>query len=122
MDERRRRGLEKFTEVAGLPAMEPPDAFVAATIDHVFGEVWQDDALSVRDRRLMTLAILGALGSADEARVHLKAALESGDVTPSEMMAVVMQVATYAGFPRGSAFYRAFRQVAGELGLEVPAD
>ena len=104
-----------------MPPMEPFDAFTRATVDQVFGELWTRDAVSVRDRRLMTLSIIAALGSEHEAGVHIKAALESGDVSPTEMMELVLHVASYAGFPRASAFYRQFRRLAGELGLEVPA-
>jgi 4-carboxymuconolactone decarboxylase len=119
-DERRRLGKAKMAEISRLPAFDPPDAYTAATTDQVFGELWQRPGLPDRDRRLITIAILATNGLEMELGVHIKAALGSGDVTPAELMEVVLQVAHYAGFPLGSVTYRAFRTVCNELGLEVP--
>ena len=63
---------------------------------------------------------LAARGLEMELGVHVKAALDSGDVTAAEMMEVVLQVAHYAGFPLGSVIYRKYLTVCSELGLEVP--
>ena len=119
-DERRELGKARMAEVSGLPAFDPPDAFTAATCDVVFGELWQRPGLPDRDRRMITISILATRGLETELGIHLKAALGSGDVSPAEMMELILQVAHYAGFPLGSVVYRAFRGVCGELGLEVP--
>ncbi len=120
-DTRRALGKAKMAEISGLPAFDPPDAFTAATCDEVFGELWQRPGLPDRDRRLITIAILATRGLETELGIHLKAALESGDLSPAELMELVLQVAHYAGFPLGSVVYRAYRAACGELGLEVPS-
>ena len=38
------RGKQKMTEIAQVPPFDPPDAFTAATIDRIFGELWQRPA------------------------------------------------------------------------------
>ncbi len=120
-DTRRELGKERMAEVSGIPAFDPPDAFTAATCDQVFGELWQRPGLPDRDRRMITIAILATRGLETELGIHLRAALETGDVSPAELMELVLQVAHYAGFPMGSVVYRAYRAACGELGLEVPA-
>ena len=62
-DDKRERGARNMEDVCGMPA--PPAGFgrfVDLTVEHLFGEVWGNDALSVRDRRLVVLGILAALG------------------------------------------------------------
>jgi 4-carboxymuconolactone decarboxylase len=119
-ESRRERGKQKITEIAQVPAFDPPDAFTAATIDRIFGELWQRPGLGDRDRRLLTLAIVGARGLDFEARVHIAGALKTGDLSPAEMMEVVLHVAHYAGWPHAAFLFRQFRDVCTELGLTVP--
>jgi 4-carboxymuconolactone decarboxylase len=129
---RRERGKRRMEQVAKVPAFDPPDAFTAMTVDHVFGEVWGRPGLPDRDRRLLSIAVLAARGMETETRVHVGAALESSDLTTaemmevilhvahSEMMEVILHVAHYAGWPHAAMLYRTFRERCAELGLEVP--
>jgi 4-carboxymuconolactone decarboxylase len=118
---RRALGLEKLKEIARVPAFEPPDAFTAATIDSVFGELWSRPGLPTRDRRIITLAIVGTRGMEFEIETHVRAALASRDLSPGELVELILQLAYYAGWPCASVMYRRFRAVCDELGLEVPA-
>jgi len=120
-DDRRARGLETLQEVARVPAFEPPDAFTAATVDAVFGELWTRPGLSTRERRLITLAVVGSRGVEFEIETHLRGALDAGDLDSGELLELILQLAYYAGWPCASVVYRRFRAVCGELGLEVPA-
>ena len=63
MDELRRKGLEKMNEVYGweMPNVEG-DEFFALTADHLFGTIWTRPGLSMRDKRIMTLTVVTALG------------------------------------------------------------
>ena len=119
-DERRRRGKSKMAEIAQIPEMEPSDAFVAASVDQVFGWLWQRPGLADRDRRLITLGILGARGLERELETHVGGALRSGDLSPAELMEVVLQVAHYAGWPNAAEMYAVLLRVCEKLGLEVP--
>ena len=58
--------MAKMQEVYGF-TVDPDDVaghFVAFTVDHLFGDVWSRPGLRVRDRRLMTIGVLAALGKA----------------------------------------------------------
>jgi len=76
--------------------------FSDMTIEHLFGEVWSNEKLSIRDRRLVVLGILGALGDGDNLGIHMSQALQRGDLTAEEIDEVVIQITHYAGWPRGT--------------------
>jgi len=118
--ERRRLGKQKLEQIAQIPAFEPADQFMAETLDHVFGELWQRPGLPDRDRRLLSIAVVGALGREFETKTHIRGALASGDVSPAEMAEIVLHVTHYAGWPVGSLMNRCLRESCAELDLEVP--
>ncbi|MBY0277467.1 carboxymuconolactone decarboxylase family protein [Candidatus Binatia bacterium] len=102
-DDKRERGARKMEDVCGMPA--PPAGFgrfVDLTVEHLFGEVWGNEALSVRDRRLVVLGILGALGDDSNLAAHMGQALKRGDVTAEQLDEIVVTVAHYAGWPRST--------------------
>lgn len=66
--------------------------------DPLFSKVWEDGALSKRDRSLVTVSALIALGAADELPAHLRRAIENG-VTKVELSGLITHLAFYAGFP-----------------------
>jgi len=117
---RRARGLEKLEEVARVKAFEPQDAFMAASIDTIFGELWQRPGLATRERRMLSLAVVGTRGLEFEIDAHLRGALDSGDLSPNDVLELILHVAHYAGWPCGSVMYRRFRAICAELGLEAP--
>lgn len=119
-ESRRERGKQKLEAIAQVPAFDPPDAFTAATVDQVFGDLWQRGGLSDRERRLLSIAVVGARGLDFEAKTHMGGALKSGDISPAEMMEVILHVAYYAGWPHAAVLYRSFRALCAELHLDVP--
>lgn len=66
--------------------------------DVLFGDVWENPALSKRDRSLATVAILAALYRTEELKGHLARALDNG-VTEDELKALITHVAFYGGWP-----------------------
>ncbi|MDQ0248801.1 4-carboxymuconolactone decarboxylase [Sphingomonas kyeonggiensis] len=66
--------------------------------DPLFSKVWEDSALSKRDRSLVTIAALVAVRGLEEMPAHLNQALANG-VTRQELSAVITHMAFYAGFP-----------------------
>jgi 4-carboxymuconolactone decarboxylase len=81
------------------PARLAPD-FFALVRQFCFGMFWSRPNLSLRDRSLITVAMLAAMGKQDELRGHLAGALRMG-VTKDELVEVLMQVGVYAGVPAG---------------------
>ena len=108
--DRRRRGLDKFNEVycGDLPA--PPAGaldFFDIMVDQLFGEVWTRPELSQRDRRLLTMGVIAALGEGETFGVQVRSAIKNGELTPVQCRELLVHLAPYAGYPR----------VAGLLGV-----
>jgi 4-carboxymuconolactone decarboxylase len=74
-----------------------PD-FYAWVAETAFGKIWSREALPIRDRSLITVAMLAALGKSAELRGHLAGARNLG-ISQEELVEVLMQVAVYAGVP-----------------------
>lgn len=83
------------------------------TDEVLFGDVWARPGLSPRDRSLITVAALTALGRADQLRSHLGLALNNG-VTQEELAEVATHLAFYAGWPAGMSAATTLKQVLDE--------
>jgi 4-carboxymuconolactone decarboxylase len=68
------------------------------TDDVLFADVWQRPDLSPRDRSLITVAALVALGRDAQLTSHLRRALDNG-LTPDELAEAITHLAFYAGWP-----------------------
>jgi 4-carboxymuconolactone decarboxylase len=112
MDEVRRKGLAKMNEVYGweMPNVEG-DEFFALTADHLFGAIWTRPGLSMRDKRLMTLTVVTALGNSDLAEIQANAALANGEITEHELKEMAIFLTHYLGFPLGSKLDGAITKV-----------
>ncbi|MBS45650.1 MAG: hypothetical protein CMH83_21250 [Nocardioides sp.] len=107
-DRRRRAQGRKADGLHGaLTRLDPTLARWAD--DHIFGDVWSEDALRFEDRVLVAIAMLAATGRRNQLRNYLHGALQDGR-TPEELREVVRMTTVYAGFP-----------AAIEAGLELDA-
>ncbi len=104
MDEIRRNGLEKMNEVYGweMPDVEG-DPYFDLTVDHLFGAIWTRPGLSMRDKRIMTLTAVTAVGKRDLAEIQINAALLNGELSETELKEMAVFLTHYLGFPLGSA-------------------
>ncbi|MGV0746883.1 carboxymuconolactone decarboxylase family protein [Mycolicibacter minnesotensis] len=102
MDELRRTGLAKMNEVYAWDMPDMPGEYFALTADHLFGRIWSRPGLSMRDKRLMTLTVVTAVGEKDLAEIQVNAALHNGELTEDELREMAIFITHYVGFPRGS--------------------
>jgi 4-carboxymuconolactone decarboxylase len=86
--------------------------FVQLTNDVVFDDLWRRPDLSVRDRSLVTIAALAAMGDDDQLDVYLRRGLESG-LTRAQIAEALTHLAFYAGWPKAT---RALTSVTQSLG------
>ncbi len=77
-------------------------ALVAYTDDVLFGDLWQRDGISLKERSLITVASLIAGGNPDQLRYHLLFAIENGN-TKDELIEAITHLAFYAGWPKAMA-------------------
>jgi 4-carboxymuconolactone decarboxylase len=102
IDDRLERGKRACADVMTFPA---PDDFTPATaslLEFVYAQVWQRPVLSRRDRWFVTLPCVAAADAEVPLREHVYAALNSGDVSITEMREMVLHFAVYAGWPKAS--------------------
>ena len=66
----------------------------------LFDEVWERPELSKRDRSLITVAALTAMGKMDQLQFHLGFARQNG-VTDDELKEALLHLAFYSGWPNG---------------------
>ncbi len=102
----RERGSRMMKDVCGID-IPVSGRFVEMTVDHLFGSVWGNEELSVRDRRLIVLGVLGALGDSGNLNLHMQQALQRGDLTEAELQEAAVQITHYAGWPRGTVAVQA---------------
>ena len=101
-DNRRTAGLEILEQLfGGEPAANEVNAeMMALSTAHLFGEVWARPGLSLRDRELITISVIAALGRERQLRLHLRGALNVG-LSRAELIEALMHLAYYAGYPAG---------------------
>lgn len=88
---------------------------------HAWDDIWNRKGLSHPVRRMLVLAMTVAQGRWEEYRLHLRAALESGDLTTDDVKEVLMQAAIYVGVPGANTGFKEAREVIGELAKKKPA-
>jgi 4-carboxymuconolactone decarboxylase len=64
----------------------------------LFGDVWERQGLSKRDRSFATVATLIALNRAEQSPHHMALALTNG-VAKEEIIELITHLAFYAGWP-----------------------
>ncbi len=101
-DDRRRRGLERMSEVYGWTFEDGPGAFFGYTADHLFAEIWSRPGLADRDRRLLLVGLLAGQGDADVLEIQLGAAYRRGELDAAALREIVVFLAHYAGWPMGA--------------------
>ena len=111
MDEVRRKGLAKMNEVYGWEMSDMPGDFFALTVDHLFADIWSRPGLSMRDKRIMTLSVVTALGLPDLAEIQVGAALNNSELTAAELREMALFITHYVGFPLGSTFNNVVEKV-----------
>lgn len=113
-DERRERGAALFEEIMRIPA-PPADAPGPPMVEDgllrsLFAEVWSRPGLTRKERRLITVTAVAGSAVPGAVAAHVRAALESGDLTVAELNELILHYAYYAGFPRASALTTALME------------
>ncbi|HKK29657.1 MAG TPA: carboxymuconolactone decarboxylase family protein [Alphaproteobacteria bacterium] len=83
---------------------------IELTEDVVFGDIWERPELSKRDRSLIVVATLIALGKERQLVGHLNRALDNG-LTVEEIKEVITHLAFYSGWPTAMTAATIFKEV-----------
>ena len=87
--------------------------FAELNDDVLFGRVWsREDELSPRDRSLITISALFAMGLYPQLKAHLEIGKEHG-LTKEEVVEAVTQLAFYSGWPKAWSTFPLIEEVYG---------
>ena len=117
--ERRERGAEKIREVYAGGVKTPPagaSQFADLMLEQLFAEVWTRDVLSMRDRRLLLLGAIAALGERDTFGIQVRATLKNAELTPEQVREVLIFLVHYVGYPRAAGLLGTLEQAIQETG------
>jgi 4-carboxymuconolactone decarboxylase len=81
--------------------------------ENAYEQLWTRPGLSLRDRSMVTIAMLIGAGNEHELKVHIRSGLRNG-VTPREIEEMIYQATAYVGFPRASDALAAAAEVVSE--------
>lgn len=107
--------LEAAAEAARSETVNATIAPTAAALADLtnrvlFGDLWQRPDLSARDRSLVTMSALIAIGQPEQLPFHANRAMDNG-LTAGEASEVLSHIAFYAGWPRAMSAVPVLKQV-----------
>lgn len=93
------------------------EPFQAMITESAWGHVWARPQLSLRERSMITIALLAALGHDEEVAMHVRATANTG-ASPDDVCEALMHVAIYAGVPAANHAIKIVKQTFAEMGIE----
>jgi 4-carboxymuconolactone decarboxylase len=94
---------------------EPFQTFIT---EGAWGSVWSRPYLTKRERSIVTLALLAALGHDEEVAMHTRATLNTG-ATPEDIREALLHVAVYAGVPAANQAFKIVKKTYAEMAGEA---
>jgi len=122
MSERRETGMAVRRKVLGDAHVDRAEAaktefdepFQTLITEGAWGTVWASDEISLRERSMLTLALLAATGNFEEIPMHIRATARTG-ATEQDVQQVFQHVAIYAGVPRANHALKLAKQTFAEM-------
>ncbi|MEP3045687.1 MAG: 4-carboxymuconolactone decarboxylase [Roseibium sp.] len=102
-------------EAAKTPFDEPFQTLIA---ESAWGTVWATDGISPRERSMLTLALLAALGNFEEIAMHIRATERTG-ASKQDVLEAFQHVAIYAGVPRANQALKIAKETYAEMERET---
>ncbi len=90
------------------------DPFQTLITEAAWGTVWSSDAISLRERSMLTLALLAATGNFDEIPMHIRATARTG-ASEQDVIEAFQHVAIYAGVPKANHALKLAKQTFAEM-------
>lgn len=107
-------------EVYNFAAGDGPGDFYGYTLEHLFGDIWEREGLSLRDRRLLLIGLMVAEGLDDTLGIQLDSALAKGDLSAEDLREIVIFLSHYAGWPKGAGLNTMAEKAIARAGRSGP--
>ena len=105
METRRRTLGDAHVDRAEAQKAPFDEPFQTLITEAAWGSLWSRDAISPRERSMLTIALLAALGTTEELPMHIRATANTG-ASKSDVLEALLHVAIYAGVPRANTAIR----------------
>ena len=128
MPDRYATGMKTRREVLGDAHVDRAEAaktdfdapFQDLITNAAWGTVWASDAISRRERSMLTLALLAATGNFDEIPMHIRATARTG-ASKQDVIEAFQHVAIYAGVPRANHAIKIAKDIFAAMAQEEQA-
>lgn len=128
MTDRHNKGMQVRRSVLGDAHVDRAEAaktdldkpFQSLITESAWGTVWASDAITPRERSMLTLALLAACGNFEEIPMHVRATARTG-ASKSDVMEAFQHVAIYAGVPKANHAIKLAKATYAEM-EEEPKD
>lgn len=100
---------------AAKTALDQP--FQELITEAAWGTVWASDRISLRERSMLTLALLAATGNFAEIPMHIRATVRTG-ASQQDVMEAFQHVAIYAGVPRANQALKLAKETYAAMAAE----
>ena len=105
---------------AAAAATEFDRPFQELITEAAWGHVWSRPGLTKRERSIVTIALLAALGQDDEVAMHVRATVNTG-ASRDDVCEALLHVAIYAGVPVANHAIKIAKQVFEQMDAEQAA-
>lgn len=110
-DEQWEAGLAVVDQVYGpgisdMMRLHKDASFNREIVANQFGNLWADDALTIREKRLMVLGATAMLGRADLIEIQMIGALENNEFTEQQLDLIPLFLLFYCGAGNTTALFR----------------
>ncbi|PQO23222.1 4-carboxymuconolactone decarboxylase [Rhodobacteraceae bacterium WD3A24] len=122
MSERHDQGMKTRRSVLGDAHVDRAEAnktafdapFQEMITEAAWGHVWSRGTLPLRERSMLTIALLAGLGNFEEMAMHIRATAQTG-ASAEDVQEALMHVAIYAGVPRANHAFKIARETLAEM-------
>ncbi|SHH48650.1 4-carboxymuconolactone decarboxylase [Chryseolinea serpens] len=112
------KGMETRRSVLGNEHVDKAEAaktgfdqdFQEFITNAAWGSVWGRPGLTKRERSLITIALMAALGHEEELALHLRATKNTG-ATTADVKEVLLHTAIYAGVPSANKAIKIAKEI-----------
>ncbi len=98
-------------EAQKTPFDEP---FQTLITEAAWGTLWSRDTIPPRERSMLTIALLAALGNTEELPMHIRATANTG-ASREDVLEALLHVAIYAGVPRANTAIKIAKDTYAEM-------
>lgn len=105
---------ERYVDAAVANTDPFTEDFQRLITESAWGTVWSRDTISKRERSMLTIALLAALGHHDEVAMHVRATRNTG-ASMDDIKEALLHVAIYAGVPAANHAFKIAKAAYAEM-------